>query len=110
MSSWSTARRAMCSGSVTRLASSALGLALWIGVAAAEHTVRVVGQSSALAGFGHHAATEGGDELRVGDALVLDPLARNPRDTNAASHPGTGRHRVDGPVRGNSAQAGSQTC
>ena len=95
----------MCSGSVTRLASSALGVALWIGVAAAEPTVRVVVQSSALAGFRHHAATEVWDELRVGDALVMAREADNPHDTNAVSLSWRGRKLGYVPRRENAALA-----
>src|SRR5258707_15795436 len=105
MSSGATARRAMCSGSVTRLAGSAFGLALWIGVAAAEPTVRVVVQSSALAGFRHHAATEVWDELRVGDALVMAREADNPHDASAVSVFWRGRKLGYVPRRENAALA-----
>src|SRR5258708_31232850 len=105
MSSWSTARRAMCSGSVTRLASSALGLALWFGVAAARPWVRVVVQGSALAGFRHHAATEVWDELRVGDALVMARAAVTPHDASAVSVFWRGRKLGSVPRRENAALA-----
>ena len=95
----------MCSGSVTRLASSALGLALWIGVAAAEPTIRVVVQSSALAGFRHHAATELWDQLQVGDALVMASEPDNPHDTNAVSLSWRGRKLGYVPRRENAALA-----
>ena len=81
----------MCSGSVTRLASSALGLALWFGVALAEPTVRLVVQSSALAGFRYHAAAEVWDELRVGDPLSMAREPDNPHDANAVSVSWRGR-------------------
>src|SRR5438477_8896258 len=79
------ARRAVCSGFATRLASSALCLALWAGVASPQPTVRLVVQSSALAGFRHHAAAELWDELRVGDALIMERERDNPHDGNAVS-------------------------
>jgi len=75
----------MCSGFATRLASSALCVALWTGVASAQPTVRLVVQSSALAGFRYHAATEVWDELRVGDALIMERERDNPHDANAVS-------------------------
>jgi len=98
-------RRAMCSGSVTRLASSALGLALWFGVALAEPTVRLVVQSSALAGFRYHAAAEVWDELRVGDALTMEREPDNPHDANAVSVSWRGRKLGYVPRRDNAALA-----
>ena len=56
----------MCSGSATLLASSALCAALWALDAFAQE-VRVIVQSSALAGFRFHAAAEVWEELRVGE-------------------------------------------
>lgn len=75
----------MCSGFATRLASSALSLALWSGAAAAQENVRLVVQSSNLAGFRYHAAAEVWSELRVGDALELAREPRNPHDANAVT-------------------------
>jgi HIRAN domain-containing protein len=75
----------MCSGSATRLASSALCIALWAGLASAQPTLRLVVQSSALAGFRYHAAAEVWAELKVGDALALERERDNPHDGNAVS-------------------------
>ena len=84
----------MCSGSATRLASSALCLALWAGLAPAEDraaAVRLIVQSSALAGFRYHAAAELWDELHVGDPLTLEREPGNPHDANAVSLSWRGR-------------------
>ncbi len=84
----------MCSGFATRLASSALCLALWAGAAAAEDkrpSVRLIVQSSALAGFRYHAAAEVWDQLRVGDALMMERERDNPHDGNAVSLSWRGR-------------------
>ena len=75
----------MCSGSATLLASSALCLALWAGPAPAEDPIRLIVQSSNLAGFRYHAAAEWWNELRVGDALELAREPDNPHDANAVS-------------------------
>ena len=71
----------MWSGFVTLLASSAL----WTAAALAQESVRIVVQSSTLAGFRHHAATELWSELRVGDSLELTREADNPHDANAVA-------------------------
>jgi hypothetical protein len=76
------------------LASSALCLALWAGAAAAEDrrpSVRLIVQSSALAGFRYHAAAEVWDQLRVGDALIMERERDNPHDGNAVSLSWRGR-------------------
>jgi hypothetical protein len=76
------------------LASSALCLALWAGAAAAEDkrpSVRLIVQSSALAGFRYHAAAEVWDQLRVGDALMMERERDNPHDGNAVSLSWRGR-------------------
>jgi len=75
----------MCSGYATRLASSALCLALWAGPAPAQDKVRLIVQSSNLAGFRYHAAAEVLGELRVGDTLQLAREPDNPHDPNAVS-------------------------
>lgn len=75
----------MCSGSKTLLASSALSLALWACGAIAQEAVRLVVQSSNLAGFRYHAAAEVWSELRVGDALELAREPGNPHDANAVT-------------------------
>jgi hypothetical protein len=75
----------MCSGYATRLASSAFCLALWTVGAPAQDTVRLVVQSSSLAGFRYHAAAEVWTELRVGDSLELVREPDNPHDPHAVS-------------------------
>ncbi|TMH70275.1 MAG: HIRAN protein [Betaproteobacteria bacterium] len=99
----------MCSGFATHLASSALCLALCAGLAAAQPslqpTVRLVVQSSALAGFRHHAAAEVWGELRVGDALALAREPDNPHDANAVSLSWRGRKLGYVPRRENAALA-----
>jgi hypothetical protein len=77
-------RRAMCNGFATRLASSALVLALAAASAMAQ-SVRLVVQSSPLAGFRYHEAPEIWSELRVGDPLTLERERENPHDANAVS-------------------------
>jgi HIRAN domain len=95
----------MCSGFATHLASSALFLALWAGPAVAEPTVRLLVQSSALAGFRYHAAAEVWDELRVGDALIMERERDNPHDANAVSLSWRGRKLGYVPRRENAALA-----
>jgi len=71
-----------------------LCLALWAGAAAAEDkrpSVRLIVQSSALAGFRYHAAAEVWDQLRVGDALMMERERDNPHDGNAVSLSWRGR-------------------
>ena len=78
----------MCNGSATRLASSALCFFLWTSLVHGQEkaaSVRLLVQSSALAGFRYHAAAEVWDELRVGDALELAREPANPHDPNAVS-------------------------
>ncbi|HKU47389.1 MAG TPA: HIRAN domain-containing protein [Burkholderiales bacterium] len=67
------------------MASSALCVALWAGGAAAQDDVRLVVQSSNLAGFRYHAAADLWGELRVGDVLELAREPANPHDANAVS-------------------------
>ena len=57
--------------------------ALACGLAGAEEQVRIVVQSSPLAGFRYHAAAEVWRELRVGDCLELAREPDNAHDTNA---------------------------
>ena len=47
--------------------------------------VRILVQSSPLAGFRYHAAAEVWQELRVGDRLDLQREPNNPHDANAVS-------------------------
>lgn len=53
--------------------------------AASDASVRLVVQSSTLAGFRYHAAAQVFDELRVGHELQLVREANNPYDGNAIS-------------------------
>ena len=61
-----------------------LSLALLSGLAAAQ-TIRMVVQSSALAGFQYHEAEACWEQLRVGDRLSLAREPANPHDANAVS-------------------------
>jgi hypothetical protein len=58
-----------------------LGLAFSLGVLAAE--VRILVQSSPLAGFQYHAGETLWQEMREGDRLALVREADNPHDGNA---------------------------
>jgi len=61
-----------------------LALLLMLAVFAAHaQSIRVLVQSSPLAGFKYHAATAVWDELKVGDALTLAREPDNPHDHNA---------------------------
>jgi HIRAN domain-containing protein len=78
----------MCSGFATRLASSAAALALCAALAFADDgatRVRLVVQSSPLAGFRYHAAMDVWDELQIGERLELAREPDNPYDANAVS-------------------------
>lgn len=72
---------------------------------AADASVRLVVQSSPLAGFRHHAAAEVFDELRVGHALELVREPHNPHDANAISVSWRGRKLGYVPRRDNAALA-----
>lgn len=52
---------------------------------AMAQSVRLVVQSSPLAGFRYHEAPEIWSELRVGDPLTLERERENPHDANAVS-------------------------
>jgi hypothetical protein len=67
--------------------------------------VRLLVQSSALAGFRHHAAADVWQELRVGDSLELEREAGNPHDANAVSLSWRGRKLGYVPRRENAALA-----
>lgn len=99
----------MCNGYATLLASSAAALLLaWSSCAAAEErraAVRLVVQSSPLAGFRYHAAAELWPELRVGDALELAREAGNPHDGNAVAVSWRGRRLGYVPRRENATLA-----
>ena len=58
-------------------------LALFISLTALAGEVRVLVQSSPLAGFQYHAGASLWDELREGDRLSLVREADNPHDANA---------------------------
>ena len=102
-------RRTMCSGSATRLASSALCVLLlgWLHAVAQEKhpSVRLLVQSSPLAGFRYHAAAEVWDELRVGERLELAREPGNLHDANAVSVSWRGRKLGYVPRRENAALA-----
>jgi|SRR5882672_11646731 len=70
-----------------------------------QGSVRILVQSSALAGFRHHAAAELWDELRVGDALELAREPDNPHDAQAISVAWRGRKLGYVPRRENGALA-----
>ena len=67
--------------------------------------VRLLVQSSALAGFRHHAAAALWQDLRVGDPLDLAREADNPHDANAVSLSWRGRKLGYVPRRENAALA-----
>jgi hypothetical protein len=93
--------------SASRLAWPAL-VALLCAPAAAQDpasAVRLLVQSSPLAGFRYHAAAEVWDELRIGDALELAREADNPHDANAVSVSWRGRKLGYVPRRENAAIA-----
>ncbi len=68
-------------------------------------SVRVIVQSSPLAGFRYHAAADLWDELRVGDALELIREPDNPHDAQAVSVAWRGRKLGYVPRRENGALA-----
>ena len=68
-------------------------------------TVRLLVQSSPLAGFRYHAAAEVWQELRVGDPLELRREPDNPHDANAVSVCWRGRKLGYLPRRENAAAA-----
>jgi hypothetical protein len=99
-------------GFVTRSASSAallfiLGVALAAPAYPGQPTarVRLLVQSSPLAGFRYHAASEVWRELRVGDALELSREPENTHDDNAVSVSWRGRKLGYVPRRDNAALA-----
>jgi hypothetical protein len=90
------------------LASSAAALALFAAVAFAQEgapSVRLLVQSSPLAGFRYYAAGELWQELRVGDALMLEREPDNPHDANAVAVSWRGRKLGYVPRRDNAALA-----
>jgi hypothetical protein len=86
----------------------ALSIALCLPAAWAEDqtpVVRLVVQSSPLAGFRYYAAAEVWEELRVGDPLALAREPDNPHDVNAVSVAWRGRKLGYVPRRENAALA-----
>jgi hypothetical protein len=88
-------------------ASSAAWLLVCLEVFAQEPvpTVRLLVQSSPLAGFRYHAAAEVWHELRVGDRLELRREPDNPYDANAVSVCWRGRKLGYLPRRENAAMS-----
>ena len=85
-----------------------LACALSMGEARPEDrgpTVRLLVQSSPVAGFRYHAAAGLWSELRVGDTLELEREAANPHDPNAVSLSWRGRKLGYVPRRENAAVA-----
>jgi len=58
-------------------------LLMLAGLAAQAQSIRILVQSSPLAGFQYHAGAAVWDEMRVGDALTLAREPDNPHDSNA---------------------------
>jgi hypothetical protein len=94
---------------VTPSANRALGFLLLvacsIAAGASENAVRVLVQSSPLAGYRYHAAGQVFDELRVGDELQLAREPQNPHDANAISVSWRGHKLGYVPKRENAALA-----
>jgi HIRAN domain-containing protein len=82
-----------------------LSLALWAPCALSQANVRLLVQSSPLAGFRYHAAAEVWEELHVGDRLELVREAENRFDRNAISVAWRGRKLGYVPRRENAALA-----
>jgi hypothetical protein len=74
---------------------------------AQEASVRLLVQSSPLAGFRYHAAAEVWQELRIGDLLELQREPDNPHDANAVSVSWRGRKLGYLPRRENAAASWS---
>src|SRR5687768_17058913 len=68
-------------------------------------SVRLLVQSSPLAGFRHYAAAEVWHEMRVGDGLELLRESNNPHDRNAVAVAWRGRKLGYVPRRDNAALA-----
>jgi hypothetical protein len=80
-------------------------LALLPATACGGEAIRLLVQSSPLAGFRHHEATEVWQELRVGDLLELVREPGNPHDRNAVRVLWRGRMLGYVPRRENAALA-----
>ena len=79
--------------------------ALLAGASNGQERIRLLVQSSPLAGFSYHAAAEIFSELRVGDALELAREHDNPHDPNAIGVLWRGRKLGYVPRRANAALA-----
>ena len=77
--------------SANSIAALALGAGLLATAAAAAQTVKLLVQSSPLAGFRHHEAILVWPELKVGDPLALVREPGNPHDANAVRVEWSGR-------------------
>jgi len=91
--------------SVLRALLAALWLAVPASVAAGEGSVRLLVQSSPLAGFRYHAAAEVWQDLHVGDELELAREPDNSFDRNAIAVAWRGRKLGYVPRRENAALA-----
>jgi hypothetical protein len=95
----------MSSGCAMRLASSWVLAWVLCSAALAEGAIRLVVQSSPLAGFRYYAGSQVWAEMRVGDRLELMREADNPHDANAVSVSWRGRKLGYVPRRENAALA-----
>src|SRR5258706_740330 len=110
---WSRAGPRRSSGSAMRLENRRRLLAVlaaacfcpWLHAQVTAPSVRLLVQSSPLAGFRYHAAAEVGNELRVGDPLELVRESTNSFDANAVSVSWRGRKLGYVPRRENVALA-----
>jgi hypothetical protein len=80
-------------------------LAMLYCAAATAQTIRILVQSSPLAGFQYHAGTVVWDDMKVGDALALVREPDNPHDPNAIRIDWHGQQLGYLPRRENSAVA-----
>lgn len=88
-----------------RLASSALLIFALVADAWADSSIRLVVQSSPLAGFRYYEAGDVWQDMRVGDRLDLARELDNPHDANAVSVSWRGRKLGYVPRRENAALA-----
>jgi len=93
--------------SASSLAGMLLALAVAFPLAAQERvsSVRLLVQSSPVAGYRYYAAGQVWNELRIGDALELVREADNPHDRNAVAVAWRGRKLGYVPKRDNAALA-----
>jgi hypothetical protein len=88
-----------------RLASSLAALLVTLAAGAQEHSVRLLVQSSPLAGLRYYAAEQVWPKLKVGDRLELLREADNPHDAHAVAVAWRGRKLGYVPRRANAALA-----